>query len=180
MIFYGVKLNRISISVIGFAILIVIVSLVFNIILHVGNTWGLRENLKKMDGVVRVDDYKVREGKASFLLVLNNGTIYLNGIGNKDIEKSNGIMISKIDSRKIKCKQKNHTIFSNGMTARAFQLQYIPDKDLSNIQSVISNYMLLKQFILKDQLFFYFPDGPNSVESHWVCKFIDIKKGGRP
>lgn len=106
----------------------------------VGDTWGLEQKLANIDGVVKIEEYKVYEGKASFRLVLDNGTLYLSNVGNKEIRGPGSIIILGVENKIIKCRIEGTTIGTRGVSVNYLMHDYFPNLNLSTVQQVVNEY----------------------------------------
>jgi hypothetical protein len=137
--------------------------------LTIGDTWGLLEKLEKTDGVVSVKDYKVYEGNSFFTLALaNGGSITLGGVGNQDLLEGDGIIVEKINGKKILCTGDSDGTFTAGISVSEIEAQYLPRKKLVNVQALINNYKELVELFSRMPLKFNrsFSSEKSSV---WSC-----------
>lgn len=120
--------------------------------MSIGDTWGLEKKLSEIEKVIRVNGYKVYEGKASFQLVLNDGTIYLSNIGNREIKGSGNIVIVGIQNKKIRCHVEGTTVGIRGVNVNYLKRQYLPNLDLSTVQQVVNKYEQILEVFASDEL----------------------------
>ncbi len=138
----------------------------------IGDTWGLLEKLKQVDGVKSVEGYETYEGNAFFSLLLSNGgTLTLGGIGNTDLIQSDGIIIRKIGYNKIFCR-KNSGGFSVGVSAREVQFQYLNNHTLNNVSQLIKSYDALNELFTGMPLSFKDSKKMDGLlnKDKWVCE----------
>lgn len=123
--------------------------------MKIGDTTGLKEKLKGLDGVAAVGNYRVYEGNAFFKLILDNGGVLeLGGVGNKDLIKTNGIVIKGVDNHRIICRRNDISLVTHGIRAEKIQEQYLPWAALQNVQSVVKSYAEIKEVIFRMPLKF--------------------------
>jgi hypothetical protein len=107
----------------------------------IGDTYGLREKLENLNGVVSVNDYYTYEGNAFFTLILSeNRLVKLGGVGNQDLVASDGIIIDQIGSIKIICKHSSGRAFSNGISTSKIEQNFPNEIALDNIDNLITHY----------------------------------------
>lgn len=140
--------------------------------IHVGDTVGLEDKVFNIHGVEIVENYKVYERTASFILVFESGSIGLNSVTNAGLERYEGVNIFEIDGERIHCKLRGSTISSPGFTARALQLQYFPKLNLDTVPNIVENYDSLREILKNEFLDFTFVSNShkNSVDI-WRCEF---------
>ena len=135
----------------------------------IGDTYGLREKLEKLDSVVSVDNYYTYEGNAFFTLLLSdNRRITLGSIGNKDLVSSDGMMIDRVGAYDIICKYSSGRAFSRGIHTSKIGSNYLNQEYLNNIQNLIRHYDDIEKLFSTMPLEFHFKTDlePDSI----LCK----------
>lgn len=64
---------------------------------YVGETVGLENKIVHIHGVKVVENYRVYERSASFILVFDNGSIGLNSVSHAGLERYEGINVFEIN-----------------------------------------------------------------------------------
>ncbi|MFK7997402.1 MAG: hypothetical protein AB8B87_24965 [Granulosicoccus sp.] len=116
----------------------------------IGDTFGLEKNLENLDGVLLVENYKRYEGLAFVTLhISENGKINLGSVGNKDIAKSDGLMIYQIGQHEIVCRYPNGRSFSPGIYSEYLGNNDAAKKAVENIPAMIKYYDDLEELFAK-------------------------------
>lgn len=132
------------------------------------NTEGLLKRLSNLDHVVRVEDYFVYEGSASFKLILTNQrSISLSGITNHDFRNSKSIIITSFNGRSTYCRHEFYGTGSNGINNVRLQEQFLPKSQLTGVQDLIYHFHEIEKVFsnlpirIKNDTY---PDKP-----YWIC-----------